>query len=62
MLTEGGVTLGNIAASWGIDQSDRAKEEAGRASVKRNWDRMAIEHGDGAGIAMLSQYLLHTDA
>ena len=60
MLTEGGVTLGNIALRWGI--TDPAGQRAKQGELlKRNWDRMAATTGDGVGIAMLSQYLFHTD-
>lgn len=61
MLTEGGVTLGTIALRWGI--TDPAGQRAKQADLlKRNWNRMAASTGDGAGIAVLSQYLFHTDS
>jgi hypothetical protein len=60
MVTEGGVTLGNIAAAWGL--ATAAAQRSKQADLlKRNWDRMAATTGDGAGIAMVSQYLLHSD-
>jgi hypothetical protein len=60
MLTEGGATLPGIAGTWGL--TDPAAQRQKQAELmKRNWDRMATNDGDGAGIAMLSQYELHTD-
>jgi hypothetical protein len=60
MLTEGGATLPNIAAFWGL--SSPAAQRAKQADlIKRSWNRMATDSGDGAGIAMFSQYMLHTD-
>jgi hypothetical protein len=60
MLTEGGVTLAAIASNWGLpNPADQRKKQA--ELIKRNWDRMAAASGDGAGIAMTSQYLFHTD-
>jgi hypothetical protein len=60
MLTEGGVTLPNIALRWGItDPRDQQRKQG--ELLKRNWDRMLSSSGDGVGIAMLSQYLFHTD-
>ena len=60
MLTEGGATLPSIAAAWGL--SDPAAQRAKQAElIKRSWDRMVSNKGDGAGIAMFSQYLFHTD-
>jgi hypothetical protein len=58
-LTEGGVTLGNIASKWGITtaSAQRAKQAD---LLRRNWNRMA-SGPDSAGIAMLSQYLFYTD-
>jgi hypothetical protein len=60
LLTEGGVTLPNIAARWGI--ADPGAQRAKQAElVQRNWNRMAVNTGDGAGIAMLAYYLWYTD-
>jgi hypothetical protein len=60
LLTEGGVTLPNIAARWGI--TDRAAQLAKQSElVQRNWNRMAVNTGDGVGIAMLGYYLWYTD-
>jgi hypothetical protein len=60
LLTEGGVTLPNIAARWGI--TDPAAQRAKQAElVQRNWNRMAVNTGDGVGIAMLAYYLWYTD-
>jgi hypothetical protein len=60
LLTEGGVTLPNIAARWGI--TDPAAQRAKQAElVQRNWNRMAPATGEGAGIAMLGYYLWYTD-
>ncbi len=60
MLTEAAVTLGQIETHWGL--SSRADQLAKQAELlKRSWDRMVQNKGDGAGIAMLSHYLLHTD-
>jgi hypothetical protein len=60
LLTEGGVTLPNITARWGI--TDRAAQLAKQAElVQRNWNRMAVNTGEGAGIAMIGYYLWYTD-
>jgi hypothetical protein len=60
LLTEGGVPLSTIKSRWGI--TDAAGLRAKQADLlRRNWNRMAVDTGDGAGIAMLSQYLFHTD-
>lgn len=60
MLTEGGVTLDNIATVWRLTKpADQRKKQADL--LKRNWNRMATDSGDGAGIAMSCQYLFHTD-
>jgi hypothetical protein len=59
LLTEGGVTLPNVAARWGI--ADPAAQRAKQADlVQRNWNRM-VTTGEGAGIAMLGYYLWYTD-
>ncbi len=59
-ITEGGVTLSKISSTYGL--TDPAARRAKQAElVKRNWDRMVQSTGDGAGMAMTCQYLLHTD-
>jgi hypothetical protein len=59
LLTEGGVTLPNIGARWGI--ADPAAQRAKQAELlQRNWNRM-VGTTEGAGIAMLAQYLWYTD-
>lgn len=62
LITEGGVTLQSIAsaARWAI--ADPAAQRAKQAElIRRNWDRMATDDGDGAGIAMACNYLWYTD-
>jgi hypothetical protein len=61
MLTEGGVTIQSIASAsrWGI--TDPAAQRAKQAElVQRAWNRMASA-GEGAGIAVASNYLWYTD-
>src|SRR4051795_12901823 len=59
LLTEGGVTLPNVGARWGI--ADPAAQRAKQADLlQRNWNRM-VGTTEGAGIAMLAQYLWYTD-
>jgi hypothetical protein len=59
LLTEGGVTLPNVGARWGI--TDPAAQRAKQAELlQRNWNRM-VTTTEGAGIAMLAQYLWYTD-
>jgi hypothetical protein len=61
MLTEGGVTIQSIrsAARWNI--ADAGAQRAKQAElIQRAWDRMASA-GDGAGIAVASNYLWYTD-
>jgi hypothetical protein len=59
-VTEGGVTLQSIAKRWGI--TDPAQARAKQAElVKRNWDRMATDSGDGAGVGMVASYLFYSD-
>jgi hypothetical protein len=61
LLTEGGATLNSIQARYGL--TDPAQQRRKQAElIQRNWDRMASDGGDGAGIAMTSQYLLYTTA
>ena len=58
-LTEGGVTLGNLASKWGLTTA--AAQRAKQADLlQRNWNRMN-SGPDSAGIAMVSQYLFYTD-
>jgi hypothetical protein len=58
-LTEGGVTLNNIASKWGLTTSSaqRAKQAD---LLQRNWNRMTTGP-DSPGMAMVSQYLFYTD-
>jgi hypothetical protein len=58
-LTEGGVTLGNIASKWRITSAGAQRTKQADL-LRRNWNRMA-SGPDSAGIAMLSQYLFYTD-
>jgi hypothetical protein len=61
MLTEGGVTIQSIGstARWGI--TDPAAQRAKQAElIQRAWNRMA-SGGEGAGIALASNYLWYTD-
>jgi hypothetical protein len=59
-LTEGGVTLSNIASRYGI--TDPVAQRAKQADlIQRNWARMAPDTGEGAGIAGFAQYLFYTD-
>ena len=58
-LTEGGVTLTNVAARWGV--ADAAGQRAKQADlVNRSWQRMAGAT-EGAGIQMTSNYLFYSD-
>jgi hypothetical protein len=59
LLTEGGATLSNMQARYGLtDPADQRRKQA--ELIQRNWDRMVSDSGDGAGIAMIAQYLLYT--
>ena len=61
LLTEGGATLSNMQARYGLtDPADQRRKQA--ELIQRNWDRMVSDSGDGAGIAMTSQYLLYSAA
>jgi hypothetical protein len=61
LLTEGGATLANMQARYGLtDPADQRRKQA--ELIRRNWNRMASDSDDGAGIAMTSQYLLYSDA
>ena len=60
LLTEGGATLANMRARYGLtDPAEQRRKQA--ELLQRNWDRMASDSGDGAGIAMTAQYLLYSD-
>jgi hypothetical protein len=53
------VTLPNVGARWGI--TDPTAQRAKQAELlQRNWNRM-VTTTEGAGIAMLAQYLWYTD-
>jgi hypothetical protein len=59
LLTEGGATLSNMQARYGLtDPADQRRKQA--ELIQRNWDRMVSDSGDGAGIAMTSQYLFYS--
>ena len=59
LLTEGGATLSNMRARYGLtDPADQRRKQA--ELIQRNWDRMASDSGDGAGIAMTSHYLFYS--
>jgi hypothetical protein len=59
LLTEGGATLSNMRARYGLtDPADQRRKQA--QLIQRNWDRMASDSGDGAGIAMTSHYLFYS--
>jgi hypothetical protein len=63
MLTEGGVTIQSIRSTtrWNIPDSNPAAQRAKQAElIQRAWDRMAST-ADGAGIAVMSNYLWYTD-
>jgi hypothetical protein len=60
LLTEGGATLANMQARYGLtDPADQRRKQA--ELLQRNWDRMTSDSGDGTGIAMTAQYLLYSD-
>jgi hypothetical protein len=59
LLTEGGATLSNMRARYGLTEpADQRRKQA--ELIRRNWDRMVSDGGDGAGIAMTSQYLFYS--
>jgi hypothetical protein len=60
MITEGGVTLANVRSRYGLTDAAAVQRKQGEL-LQRNWNRMAPSTGEGAGIAMVCQYLLHTD-
>jgi hypothetical protein len=58
LVTEGGVTLRNIALRWAI--TDPASQRLKQAELlQRNWARMS--GAEGAGVGMVSNYLWYTD-
>jgi hypothetical protein len=60
LLTEGGATLASTQARYAL--TDPAQQRRKQAELlQRNWNRMASDGGDGAGIAMIAQYLLYSD-
>jgi hypothetical protein len=62
MITEGGVTMASLASATRWNIADPAQRLAKQAElVRRNWDRMATDTGDGTGIAMACNYLWYTD-
>ena len=59
MITEGGVTLRTIARRFGV--ADPAAQRVKQADLLRAaWERTA-DTPDGAGVALVTQYLFHTD-
>jgi hypothetical protein len=59
MITEGGVTLRTIARRLGV--ADPAAQRVKQADLLRAaWERM-VQTPDGAGVALVTQYLFHTD-
>jgi hypothetical protein len=59
LVTEGGVTLRTIAKRFGI--ADPAAQRVKQADLLRaSWERIA-QTPDGAGVALVTQYLFHTD-
>ena len=59
LITEGGVTLRNVALRWGID--DPAAQRAKQADLlQRNWARMSAG-AQAAGVGMVANYLWYTD-
>jgi hypothetical protein len=59
LITEGGVTLRTIARRFGID--DPGAQRVKQADLLRAaWERIA-DTPNGAGVALVTQYLFHTD-
>jgi hypothetical protein len=59
LITEGGVTLRTIARRFGI--ADPAAQRVKQADLlQAAWERLA-DSPDGAGVALVTQYLFHTD-
>jgi hypothetical protein len=59
LITEGGVTLPNIGSKWGITGATAQRTKQSEL-IQRNWNRM-VGAGEGAGIAMVCNYLWYTD-
>jgi hypothetical protein len=59
LITEGGVTLRTIARRFGV--ADPAAQRVKQADLLRTaWERL-VDTPDGAGVALVTQYLFHTD-
>jgi hypothetical protein len=59
LITEGGVTLRTIARRFGV--ADPAAQRVKQADLLRAaWERL-VDTPDGAGVALVTQYLFHTD-
>jgi hypothetical protein len=59
LITEGGVTLRTIARRLGV--ADPATQRVKQADLLRAaWERL-VDTPDGAGVALVTQYLFHTD-
>jgi hypothetical protein len=59
LITEGGVTLRTIARRFGV--SDPAAQRVKQADLLRAaWERL-VDSPEGAGVALVTQYLFHTD-
>jgi hypothetical protein len=59
LITEGGVTLRTIARRYGV--ADPAAQRVKQADLLRaSWERLA-DKPEGAGVALVTQYLFHTD-
>jgi hypothetical protein len=59
LITEGGVTLRTVARRFGI--ADPAAQRVKQADLLRAaWERLA-DAPDGEGVALVTQYLFHTD-
>jgi hypothetical protein len=59
LITEGGVTLRTIARRFGV--ADPAAQRVMQADLLRAaWERL-VDTPDGAGVALVTQYLFHTD-
>jgi hypothetical protein len=59
LITEGGVTLPNIGSKWAITGATAQRTKQSEL-IQRNWNRM-VGAGEGAGIAMVCNYLWYTD-
>jgi hypothetical protein len=59
LITEGGVTLRTIARRFGV--AEPAAQRVKQADLLRAaWERL-VDTPDGAGVALVTQYLFHTD-